>query len=127
MIGRVVSIKMAKSATILVSRVAKHPLYKKTFIRSKRYLVDAEMAVKEGDMVEVVKIRPISKNKHWKITRIVGKSLAEINEEKLRVEAEKIIAEVMPQETKEVPSDEGEVISQKKEDSKERKEKRGKE
>ncbi|EKD85507.1 MAG: 30S ribosomal protein S17 [uncultured bacterium] len=127
MIGRVVSIKTDKTATVIVSRIAKHPLYKKTFIRTKKYLVDADTGVQEGDMVEMIKVRPISKNKHWKITKVVGKNLEEITKEKLKSEAEKIIAEVMPEEKKEVQTDEGKVISQKKEDSKEKKEKKGKE
>lgn len=97
MIGRVVSTKMKKTATVLVERVAKHPLYKKTFIRTKRYLVDTGVAVKEGDMVEIVNIRPISKNKHWRVVKVVGKNLEAITEEKLKAEAEKIIAEVMPE------------------------------
>lgn len=106
MIGRVVSTKMKGSATVLVERVAMHPLYKKTFIQSKRYLVDAPAVVKEGDMVEMIKIRPISKNKHWGIVKVVGKNLEEITEEKLKAEAEKVIAEVMPEEKKtEEPSD----------------------
>lgn len=103
MIGRVVSTKMNRTVTVLVERVAKHPLYKKTFIRTKRYLVDTGIAVKEGDMVEIVKIRPISKNKHWKVVRVVGKDLEAITEEKLKAEAEKIIAEVMPKEKEGVP------------------------
>lgn len=98
MIGRVVSTKMNNTVAVLVSRVAKHPLYKKTFTRSKKYLVDAAEDIKEGDMVEIVKIRPVSKNKHWKVARVVGKSLAEINEEKLKAEAAKVIAEIMPEE-----------------------------
>ena len=97
MIGRVVSTKMKDTATVLVERVAKHPLYKKTFIRTKKYLVDTKIPVKEGDMVEIVKIRPISKNKHWRVLKIVGKDLKAITEEKLKMEAEEVIAEVMPE------------------------------
>lgn len=113
MIGRVVSTKMANSATVLISRTAQHPLYHKTFARSKKYLVNTKGAVKEGDIVEIVKIRPISKNKHWEIAKIIGKSLAEINEEKLKAEAAKVIAEVMP------PSDAKAMESEKKEEKKE--------
>ena len=53
MIGRVVSTKTKDTATVLVERVAKHPLYKKTFIRTKKYLVDTKIPIKEGDMVLV--------------------------------------------------------------------------
>ena len=105
MIGRVVSTKMNKTVTVLVQRVAKHPLYKKTYVQSKKYLVDAEMPVKDGDMVEIIKIRPISKNKHWKVSKVVGRDLEAITEEKLKAAAEEIIAEVMPEEKTEEQSD----------------------
>lgn len=130
MIGRVVSTKMnkqslpsneGKTATVLVERVAKHSLYKKTYVQSKKYLVDAEVPVKDGDMVEIVKIRPISKNKHWKVVKVVGRNLEEITEEKLKAAAEEVIAEVMPEEKEEV-SDKDEELSNKKEvDEKEKK------
>mgnify|MGYP001615472209 CR=1 FL=1 len=97
MIGRVISTKTNKTVTVLVERVAKHPLYKKTFVRTKKYLVDDLIGVKEGDVVEIIKIRPISKNKHWRVTKVLGKSLLEITEEKLKAEAEKAVAEAMPE------------------------------
>lgn len=105
MIGRVVSIKSKDTATVLVEREAKHPLYKKTYIRSKKYLVHDMMGTKEGDMVDIVKTRPISRRKHWKIVKIVGKNLAEVTEEKLKKAAEEIIAEVMPAEEKKEKTD----------------------
>lgn len=98
MIGRIVSTKLKNTATILVERTAKHPLYKKTFKRSKRYLVDVSLGVKDGDIVEVVQTRPHSKNKHWKIVKVLGKSLAEIAEQQMKEKAAEIIAEVMPEE-----------------------------
>lgn len=100
MIGRVVSTKLKKTVTVLVERIARHPLYKKAFIRSKRFLVDDPMGVKEGDMVEIANTKPISKNKHWQVIKVIGKNLAEITEEKLKESAEKAIAEVMPEDKK---------------------------
>ncbi len=97
MIGRVVSTKVNNTVTVLVERMAKHPLYKKTFVQTKKYLVDDPIGVKMGDIVEVLKTRPISKNKHWRILKVVGKNLTEIMEEKLKAAAEKTIAEVMPE------------------------------
>lgn len=102
MIGRVVSTKMNNTVAVLVERMAKHPLYKKTFLRSKKYLVDVREGVKEGDVVEIIKVRPVSKNKHWKVVKVVGKNLAEITESALKEAAEKTIAEVMPEEKGEV-------------------------
>lgn len=96
--GRVVSTKLKQTATILVERVAAHPLYKKTYLRSKKYLVDDAIGVREGDIVEIVKCKPVSKNKHWKIVKVVGKNMAEIVEAEQKKAAEEIIAEVMPEE-----------------------------
>ncbi len=96
MIGRVVSTKLKNTVTVLVERMAMHPLYKKTYVQSKRFLVDDPIGVKIGDIVDIIKCRPISKNKHWKITKVLGRNLAEIAEEKLKKEAEGIIAEAVP-------------------------------
>jgi len=98
MIGRVVSTKTKNTATVLVERVVKHPLYKKTYVQTKRYLAEAGAEIKDGDMVEMIKIRPVSKNKHWKILKVVGRDLEAITEEKLKEAAEQVIAEVMPEE-----------------------------
>lgn len=98
MIGRIVSVKLKNTATVLVERQAEHPLYKKTFLRSKRFLVDDSLGVKEGDIVEIIKCKPVSKNKHWKIIKVLGRSLAEIAEEQMKKKAEEIISEVMPEE-----------------------------
>ncbi len=116
MIGRVVSTKMQKTVIVLVERIAKHPLYKKTYSQSKRYQVDDPIGVKMGDMVEIAKVKPISKNKHWRIVKVVGKNLEEITEEKLKAAAEKVIAEVMP------PSDAKAMEGERKEESKTKKE-----
>ncbi|MBI2314854.1 30S ribosomal protein S17 [Candidatus Daviesbacteria bacterium] len=102
MIGRVTSTRMNTTVTVLVERVAMHPLYKKTYLQSKKYLVDAPMELKEGDMVEIIKVRPISKNKHWRVAEVIGRNLAEITEEHLKAEAEKVISEVMPEEKEEL-------------------------
>lgn len=103
--GRVISVKTSKTATVLIERVAMHPLYKKTFLRSKNILVDDAIGVQMGDIVEMVKVKPISKNKHWSIVKIVGKNLTEIVESEQKEAAEKVISEVMPEEKTEEPSD----------------------
>lgn len=96
MIGRVISTKMQKTAVVVVEGKKMHPLYKKAFVRSKKYLVDDSLGVKDGDVVEISKVAPVSKNKHWRVTKVVGKNLEEITKEQLKIEAEKIVSEVMP-------------------------------
>lgn len=98
MIGRVTSTKLKNTVTVLVERTVMNPLYKKTFIQTKRYLVDDSVGVKEGDVVEIINCKPVSKRKHWEIVKVVGKNLQEITEEKLKKAAEEVIAEVMPEE-----------------------------
>lgn len=102
MLGRVVSVKAAKTVTVLVERVATHPLYKKTYLRTKKYLVDDPIGVKEGDLVDIVNCKPVSKNKHWRVTKVVGQNLEEITEKKLKQAAAEVVAEVMPEEKEEV-------------------------
>lgn len=101
MIGRVVSIKMAKTAAILVTGTKTHPLYKKSYVRSKKYLVDDPIGVKLGDIVEVVKVAPISKNKHWRITRKVGRDIEALENEQLKEGVAEVVAQVMPEEKEE--------------------------
>lgn len=102
MTGRIISAKLKNTVTVLIERTAMHPLYKKTYLRSKKYLVDDSLGCKEGDIVEIVKIKPVSKNKHWRVVKIVGKNLEEMVEAKQKETAEKAISEVMPEEKEEV-------------------------
>ncbi len=97
MVGRVVSTKLKNTATVLVERISTHPLYKKTFLRSKKYLADDPLGASMGDLVEIIKVAPVSKNKHFRIVKVVGKNLAEIVEATQKKAAEEIIAEVMPE------------------------------
>ena len=98
MIGRVVSVKMQKTAVVLIERRKTHPLYKKSYLRSKKYLVDDEIGVKLGDVVEIEKIRPISKRKHWKIVKVLGTDIVSLGKEALKEGASEAIAEVLPEE-----------------------------
>lgn len=70
--GKVVSTKMAKTATVAVGHVVIHPLYKKRERRIRRYQVHDELGAKDGDAVKFVATKPYSKTKKWKITEIVN-------------------------------------------------------
>ncbi len=122
MIGRVVSVKVKNTATVLEERVVKHPLYKKTYVQSKKYLVDDSMGVKLGDIVSFIACKPISKNKHWKIVKVVGTNFAEIAEGHLKAGAQEAISEVMPEEKEEIVEKNTEVeVDQPKEKAKAKK------
>ena len=73
--GRVVSNKMDKTVTVLVERLVKHALYGKYIRRStKLHAHDAENAAKEGDIVRLVEVAPISKTKNWRVVEIVARA-----------------------------------------------------
>ena len=73
--GRVTSNKMDKSATVMIERLVKHPVYGKYIRRStKLHIHDAENTCQEGDLVIIEPCRPISKSKSWRLVEVVGHS-----------------------------------------------------
>ncbi len=53
----------------------KHPLYGKVVTVSKKYLAhDEDNTYDEGDLVEIVAARPISRRKRFVVTRLVEKA-----------------------------------------------------
>ncbi len=70
--GRVVSNKMDKTASVLVERLVKHPVYGKYVKRSTKFLVhDENNQCQEGDIVSITSCRPISKNKTFKLVEVI--------------------------------------------------------
>lgn len=75
--GRVVSNKMEKTITVLIERKVKHSMYGKYIKRStKLHAHDEEQLCKEGDIVEILQCRPLSKTKSWRLHKIVTQSVA---------------------------------------------------
>jgi small subunit ribosomal protein S17 len=66
--GTVVSLKMQNTAVVEVLRKVPHPLYKKMLKRNKKHQADtAGLSLTIGDKVKIVEVRPISKEKHFKV------------------------------------------------------------
>ena len=73
--GRVVSDKMDKTVTILVTRRVTHPLYGKVIMRSRKYHAhDEKNECHEGDLVMIEECRPISRTKAWRVTSLLEKA-----------------------------------------------------
>ncbi len=73
--GRVVSNKADKTVTVLVERRFKHPLYGKIVTTTKKYLAhDEENVYNEGDTVEIISSRPLSKRKRFSVARLLEKA-----------------------------------------------------
>jgi small subunit ribosomal protein S17 len=69
--GIVKKAAMEKSAVVVVSRIVVHPKYKKRTKRTTSYIVHNELKVKPGDKVEIEEIKPMSRHKHFTITKII--------------------------------------------------------
>ncbi len=66
--GIVVSNKMDKSIVVKIERKIKHPLYKKTIKRSKKYIAhDEQNECEIGDSVQIAECRPLSRRKHYRL------------------------------------------------------------
>ncbi len=75
LIGRVVSNKMDKTVTVLVERRVQHPLYGKYIRRSTKVLAhDDTNECNKGDMVMVEQCRPMSKNKSWRLVKVLERA-----------------------------------------------------
>lgn len=73
--GRVVSDRMDKTVVVAVERVYRHPLYKKTVRRTKRYKAHDELnQCGVGDLVEITETRHLSKDKYFRVSQIVEKA-----------------------------------------------------
>jgi len=74
-VGVVVSDRMNKTAIVAVERMVKHPAYKRIVRRTSRFFAhDETNQAHVGDQVEIVETRPLSKNKRWRIARIIARS-----------------------------------------------------
>jgi|TARA_B100000768_G_scaffold141603_1_gene133351 small subunit ribosomal protein S17 len=71
--GKVVSDKMNKTAVVLFERKVKHPKYGKYIKKSTKFKIhDEDNKCKIGDIVTITEVRPISKDKSWKLVEVLG-------------------------------------------------------
>lgn len=74
--------KSAKTLRVLVERLERHPIYRKTIKRKKIFLVhDEHEKCRVGDVVRIMETRPISKLKRWRVAEIIGLASREIGTE----------------------------------------------
>ena len=73
--GLVVSDKMDKTIVVEIKDKAKHPLYKKTINKTKRLKAhDENNECRIGDKVEIAETRHLSKDKCWRLVKIVERA-----------------------------------------------------
>jgi small subunit ribosomal protein S17 len=74
----VTSDKMDKTITVEVNRRVKHPLYEKFINRRTRvHAHDENNDAKVGDIVQVTETRPLSKQKRFRLTKVVTRAVTD--------------------------------------------------
>ncbi len=74
-VGKVVSDKMDKTVVVAIETMVRHPLYGKIMRRTTRFKAhDPNNDCGVGDTVEIMETRPISKEKRWRVSRILEKA-----------------------------------------------------
>jgi len=73
--GSVTSNAMDKTATVMIERRIKHPVYGKYITRStKLHVHDENNECDKGDVVVIEQCRPMSKTKAWSLVKIIEKT-----------------------------------------------------
>ena len=74
-VGKVVSNKMDKTIVVAIEDHVKHPLYKKIVKRTYKLKAhDENNEANIGDTVRVMETRPLSKDKRWRLVKIVERA-----------------------------------------------------
>ena len=74
-VGVVVSSKMDKTIVVAIKDSVAHPLYKKIIKRTVKFKAhDENNECGKGDRVEIMETRPLSKDKRWRLVKILEKA-----------------------------------------------------
>jgi small subunit ribosomal protein S17 len=74
-VGVVVSDKMDKTITVAVIDNKRHPIYGKVYKSTKKFKAhDENNECQVGDTVEIMETRPLSKDKYFRVVRIIEKA-----------------------------------------------------
>lgn len=93
LVGIVSSDKADKTITVTVSSRLTHPIYKKQYSVSTKFLAhDEKNEATTGDKVSIVEIRPKSARKRFALLKIIEKPV--LRAEDLKVDAEKAVQDV---------------------------------
>ena len=77
--GQVVSDKMDKTVVVAVDTVSRHPLYKKSMRRVRKYMAhDESNSCHVGDIVEIIETRPLSHRKRWCVVNRLESTRSEV-------------------------------------------------
>jgi small subunit ribosomal protein S17 len=81
LIGRIASAKMQKTVVVEVVRFKRDNVYKKYVRVRKRYKAhDEKGEFRAGDQVEIEEHRPLSREKRWKVVRLIDRPASELTQ-----------------------------------------------
>jgi small subunit ribosomal protein S17 len=73
--GEVVSSTMNKTVVVAVKRLSQHPRYKKTVKRVTKFKAhDEDNRCRVGDMVKILEVSPLSKEKRWIVLDVLNRA-----------------------------------------------------
>ena len=74
-VGKVVSDKMDKTIVVAIETSVKHSLYNKIVRKTVKFKAhDENNECQVGDKVLIMETRPLSKDKNWRLVRIIEKA-----------------------------------------------------
>ena len=78
-VGHVVSDKMDKTVVVSVERLRRHAIYKRVVRLSSKFKAhDEENSARVGDTVRIEESRPLSREKRWKVVRLIDRPAQEL-------------------------------------------------
>ena len=74
-VGKVISNKMDKTIVVAVERLIKHPVYGKYYKKTSKFMAhDEKNDAREGDRVQIMETRPLSRRKRWRLVEILERA-----------------------------------------------------
>ena len=74
-IGYVVADQNQKTITVSVIQRRRHPLYDKAYLVTRRFQAhDEANEAKVGDRVRISEITPVSRNKSWRLSKVIERA-----------------------------------------------------
>ena len=74
--GTVVSDKMDKTVTVRVNRLVSHSMFEKQVQHRSKFMAhDEKNAAKLGDRVLIAETRPMSRQKRWRVVKVIRKAV----------------------------------------------------
>ena len=107
-VGSVVSDSMAKTIVVRVTHLVRHPTYQRVIRRSKKFKVhDPQSQAHVGDEVRIEEIRPISKEKRWRLVEILRRGMQREDKEQRRIAELEAVGVIRHKPAPVAPSPEG--------------------